>query len=208
MSKSKGNVIDPDKEVAEFGADAVRMYLAFLGPYDTFNGPWDPQGITGISRFLNKIWKLSHEKPSVANEQRLHQAIKKVGEDIEVLHFNTAIAELMKLLNERAVVDDAFLTLLAPFAPHLSEELWSRTHDTSIHQAAWPLYDGKLIIEEDADFVIQINGKTRGIITLPATSTEADVLEAAKADEKLGPQLNTSINKTIFVKGRLLNILL
>ncbi|MEK7615606.1 MAG: leucine--tRNA ligase [Patescibacteria group bacterium] len=208
MSKSKGNIIDPDKEVAQFGADAVRMYLAFLGPYDTFNGPWTPQGITGISRFLNKVWKLAHEEQQETNQQRLHQAIKKVSEDIEALHFNTAISELMKLLNEREVIDEAFLKLLAPFAPHLAEELWSRNHSTSIHLELFPVYDPRMIQESMVDFVIQVNGKTRGVIQLPVDSDESAVRSAAEKDDRIKRHLTSTVKKVIFVKGRLCNFIL
>lgn len=209
MSKSKGNVIDPDKEVAEYGADTVRMFLAFLGPYDTFNGPWDPKGITGIHRFLNRVWKLAHEeKKAEEKSQRLHQAIKKVGDDIEKLHFNTAISELMKLLNEREVVDEAFLRLLAPFAPHITEELWSKNHTTSIHLEPWPVFDPALIKEDMAMIAIQVNGKTRAVIQLPTESDEQAVRAAAEADERVTRHLSGPIKKVIFVKGKLCNLVL
>ena len=218
MSKSKGNVVDPDKEVAEYGADTVRMYLAFLGPYDTFNGPFDPKGIIGIYRFLNKVWKLATTPPnpllSIRGgtkgelDRRLHQAIKKVGKDIEALHFNTAISELMKLLNEREVVDESFLKLLAPFAPHLAEEIWNQTHDTSIHLESWPTYDPKMLIQDTADFVIQINGKTRGVIEMATDSDEEVVRSAAEANESIKRHLTGPIKKVIFIKNRLCNFIL
>ncbi len=210
MSKSKGNVVDPDKEVTEYGADTVRMYLAFLGPYDTFNGPFDPKGIIGIYRFLSKVWKLAHEKQAETNERRLHQAIKKVGEDITSLHFNTAISELMKLLNERGVVDDTFLKLLAPFAPHLTEEIWMSIlgHDTSVHLESWPTYDPNLLVETSADFVIQINGKMRGVIRLPSGSDEVSVRTAAEKDEKIAKYITGSVKKVIFIPGKLCNLII
>ena len=212
MSKSKGNVIDPDKEVAQYGADAVRIYLAFLGPYDTFNGPWNPDGIVGISRFLNRIRKIANAvstKHQASNhKQILNKAIKKVGEDIENLHFNTAISELMKLLNEREIVDDVFLKLLSPFAPHLTEELWSKNHATSIHAEDWPEYDPALIAESTAHFAVQINGKTRAVIELPVHSDEQVVRSAAEADEKVKRHLIAPIQKVIFVKAKLINFVL
>ena len=202
MSKSKGNIIDPDKEVAQYGADAVRMYLAFLGPYDTFNGPWESRGIVGIDRFLKKVQRLvqhsSGEMPNI-----LHKAIKKVGEDIEQLHFNTAISELMKLLNERKIVDEVFLKLLAPFAPLTVEKLRPGIHDES-----WPEYDPKLIVESTADFVIQVNGRTRAIIQLPVDSNQGTVRSAAEADERIKRHLTKPIKKTIFIKDKLCNFIL
>ncbi len=215
MSKSKGNVIDPDKEVAEFGADAVRMYLAFLGPYDTFNGPWAPHGIVGISRFLQKIWKLAHnDEIRMTNDEsisQLHKTIKKVGEDIENLHFNTAISELMKFLNSFDIRNssfDIFLKLLAPFAPHLAEDLWSRDHATSIHLEPWPVYDPNRIVESTVQFVIQINGKTRGMITLPVDSDESVVRSEAEKDEKLKKYFVSPVKKTIFIPKKLINFIL
>jgi len=226
MSKSKGNVIDPDKEVAQYGADAVRMYLAFLGPYDTFNGPWEPKAIVGISRFLHRVWKLAHDAISnsqfpiskqIANpklDQIINKAIKKVGEDIEMLHFNTAISELMKLLNEfencKLKIEnlEQFLLLLAPFAPHLTEELWSKDHKTSIHEESWPIYDPALILESTAHFAIQINGKTRAVIELPVNSSEQAVREKAEKDESVKRHLTAPIQKVIFVKEKLINFVL
>ena len=218
MSKSKGNVIDPDKEVAQYGADAVRMYLAFLGPYDTFNGPWDPRGIVGIGRFLERVWKIArNDELRITNDEsisELHKAIKKVGEDIEKLHFNTAISELMKFLNKfehsldiRNSSFDIFLRLLAPFAPHIAEELWSRDHDTSIHHESWPVYDPALIQESMVDFVIQVNGKTRGVINLPVDSDEGVVRGSAENHETVKRHMTGKVEKTIFVPGKLLNII-
>ncbi len=211
MSKSKGNVIDPDKEVAQYGADTVRMFLAFLGPYDTFNGPWDPRGILGIKRFLDRVWKLAHEeKGREEKSQRLHQAIKKVGDDIERLHFNTAISELMKLLNERGIVDEPFLKLLAPFAPHMTEELWSQLgHKTSIHIEQWPIYDPALIKEDMVTIAVQINGKTRATISAPTDSDEAAITMIAKQDVNIAKYLDgATIKKVIIVKNKLMNFVL
>lgn len=213
MSKSKGNVIDPDKEVEQYGADAVRMYLAFLGPYDTFNGPWDPRGIVGIDRFLKRVLKLvenvniKNQNDNVKLQKILHKAIKKIGDDIEVLHFNTAVSELMKLLNEfekfqvsSSMLQD-FMRLLAPFAPHLTAELWKQN-------PFWPQFDPELIVESTANFVIQIDGKTRGVITLPVDSDQSTVISAAEKDESIKRHITAPIQKTIFVKAKLLNILL
>ncbi|HLC95686.1 MAG TPA: class I tRNA ligase family protein, partial [Patescibacteria group bacterium] len=142
------------------------------------------------------------------NERRLHQAIKKVGTDIEALHFNTAISELMKLMNEREIIDETFLKLLAPFAPHMAEELWGNTHGTSIHTESWPEYDPKLIVESTADFVIQINGKTRAVITLPVDSDESIVRGEAEKDDHVKSHITGPIKKAIFVKGKLLNLVI
>ncbi|OGN29286.1 MAG: hypothetical protein A3A33_03650 [Candidatus Yanofskybacteria bacterium RIFCSPLOWO2_01_FULL_49_25] len=230
MSKSKGNVIDPDKEVAQYGADTVRMFLAFLGPYDTFNGPWDPRGIVGVRRFLDRVWKLADRcsanrvTQNVRSEidKKLHQAIKKIGEDIEKLHFNTAISESMKLLNEfessssQLTADnlELFLKLLAPFAPHITEELWQNLRQSassprdsaSIHLESWPIYDPALIKEDTVTIAVQVGGKTRATIQVPTDSTEEVIAETAKTDTRVEKHLSgQAIKKTIFVKNKLIN---
>ena len=231
MSKSRGNVINPDDLVKKYGADAVRMYLAFMGPYEQ-GGPWNPGGITGVYRFLNRVRNLYSQIPNskfqITNKSKipnskqletsLHKAIKKIGEDIENLHFNTAVSELMKLLNEferhaysyslLTTRYSLFLQLLAPFAPHLSEEIWQNVlkNKKSIHLEKWPEYDPKLIVEESAKIVVQINGKTRAVLGLPVDSNEATVSEMVQNDEKIKKYLaDANIKKIIFVKNRLIN---
>ncbi len=225
MSKSRGNVVDPDELVKKYGADTVRMYLAFMGPYDQ-GGPWNPGGINGVYRFLNRTWvmaqALGDKKQSAgikAEELKtiLNRTIKKIGGDISDLKFNTAVSELMKLLNEFGAggMDEkgfeTFLKLLSPFAPHLTEEIWQSvlSHKKSIHLEKWPDYDEKLIAEKLVSIVVQVEGKARSVILLPADSGEEEVKKLALADEKVKKHLaNQEIKKTFFVKNRLINFVI
>ena len=222
MSKSRGNVVDPDDLIKKYGADAVRMYLAFMGPYDQ-GGPWNPGGINGVYRFLNRTWMMvqalgGKKQPTETGGKELKtvlaRTIKKIGGDISDLKFNTAVSELMKLLNEleERGADrksfEQFLKLLSPFAPHLAEEIWVSElgHKKSIHLESWPEYDKKLIAEELVSVVVQVGGKARSVILLPADSAEEKVKETALADEKIQKHLaSREIRKTIFVKNRLIN---
>lgn len=237
MSKSRGNVIDPDQQVAKYGADAVRMYLAFMGPYEQ-GGPWNPGGIVGVYRFLNRVWNMFqaqsakrkaqsknfelkiNPKPKTKNiEHILHWAIKKIGEDIENMRFNTAVSELMKLLNEledyqkscqpSAISHKLFLKLLAPFAPHLAEEIWMNLlgNKKSIHLEKWPQYDPKLVIEKIVRLVVQVNGKTRDVIEVLAGLDESAAREAALGSEKVRRHLvGRKVKKVIYVSSRLINL--
>ncbi len=220
MSKSRGNVINPDDLVKKYGADAVRMYLAFMGPYE-HGGPWNPGGIVGVYRFLNRIWAVfnndKEEKLPLEKNTVLHKTIKKIGEDIENLRFNTGVSELMKLLNELenyrlpVSVQKAFLRLLAPFAPHLADELWMNVlnNKKSIHLEKWPEYDPKLIIDEIVKLVVQINGKTRSIIEVMAGADEESVKKSAISDEKVNKYTTgAEIKKVIFIKNRLINLII
>ncbi len=219
MSKSKGNVIDPDAEVKKYGADSVRMYLAFMGPYDQ-GGPWQFTGITGISRFLQRVFNISKnlsDKTDREIEKTLHQIIKKVGEDIESLRFNTAISGLMIFLNKaeknsinKKTFED-FLKLLAPFAPHLSEEIWKTNlnNKKSIHIQPWPKYSNKMIAEENFELVIQINGKVRDkILAKKGVNQEQAEKLAVKSSKIKNIIAGRNIKKTIFVPDRLINIIL
>jgi len=243
MSKSRGNVIDPDEQVKKYGADCVRMYLCFMGPYDQ-GGPWDPKGITGIYRFLQKIWKLFVEQSKIEiqdkNLERLfHKTIKKVTEDIEGFRFNTAISALMILVNEikhakstrlvevsrnenapiRIKYFEALLKLLAPFAPHLTEELWQKyilkvsTSDfqvsNSIHNQSWPQYDEKLIEEEKITLLLQVNGKVRDKIEASISISEKEAKELALSSEKIKKWIDDKeIKKVIYVPKKLINIVI
>jgi len=216
MSKSRGNVIDPDEMVKKFGSDAIRMHLCFMGPYEN-GGPWDPKAIVGVYRFLNRAWNLVNKKPGNDKlDKSFHKAIKKIGEDIENLRFNTAVSELMKLLNE---VEDkqpvkkqveTFLKLLAPFAPHLAEELWHQLgNKKSIHLEKWPEYDQKLIEEEVVDLVIQINGRTRDIIRTPRGLIESEARELALKSEKIKKYVSgKEVKKFIYLSDRLANFVI
>ncbi len=222
MSKSKGNVIDPDDVVNRLGADTVRMYLAFIGPYnEVASYPWNPDSVVGVRRFLERVWRAQEfiVKSSELDEKRyklvdatLHLSIKRVGEDIVRLKFNTAISQLMILLNfiegEKQLSKeqwDTLLKLLAPFAPHITEELWHETgHDTSVHLERWPTFDPKLLQGKDVIMAIQIDGKTRDEITVASGVSEDDIEKAARG--KVANRLEgKTIVRTVVVPKRLVN---
>ena len=232
MSKSRGNVLSPDEYVAKSGADAMRAYLMFIGPWDQ-GGEWDEKGLVGISRWLNRIWNLvvgeangtlPMDKEAEDELRRFtHKTIKKVNEDLERFRFNTMIAALMeftnyltKLKQTRQVKDnpvwqeaiDKLLLLLAPTAPHLAEELWERRgHPYSIHNQSFPTWDEELVREEEFTLVIQINGKLRDRVTAPVSITEAEARELALSRERVKAHLaNRQIAQVIYVPKRLVNI--
>ena len=227
MSKSKGNVINPDTLAKEFGADALRLYEMFIGPFDQAVA-WDPHGILGTSRFLERIWKIGTEKVLFSNSQEhwnkdlerlLHKMIKKVGEDIESMSFNTAISAMMIFVNEcqkaekiSAEIWRKFLVILAPFAPHIAEELRSKISgkkSSSIHEEFWPNYDKKLIEEETFELLIQINGKLRDKVSASKGITQAEAEKLALASAKIKSLLNNQKSKRIiFVPGKLINIVI
>ncbi len=215
MSKSRGNVIDPDAVVAQLGSDTVRMYLAFIGPYNEVSSyPWNPDGVVGVRRFLERAWKIQFmvAKGEVdALQNVLHKAIKKVGEDIAALKFNTAISQLMILLNAiesegkiGAVQWDTFLKILAPFAPHMAEELWSERHKSSVHLQTWPVYKAEYLKSETMTIAVQVNGKTRAQIDVASDADKTAIEgEARKAvSERVAGR---EIVRTILVPGRLVN---
>ncbi len=232
MSKSKGNVINPDDYIKEYGADTVRLYEMFMGPFDQAI-PWDGKGVIGIYRFLNRAWDLGQKIKSGelkaenqnaefdANDinhqivKHLHKAIKKISEDIEAMKFNTAISQLMILLNEMEKqasslsrdIYEKFLILLSPFAPHIAEELWHNLgHQDFIINQAWPEYEPKLIEEEIFTLVIQINGKVRDQIEAKKGISKSQARELALKSEKIQKWLKgKKIKKTIFVKDKLIN---
>ncbi|OGZ46068.1 MAG: leucine--tRNA ligase [Candidatus Ryanbacteria bacterium RIFCSPHIGHO2_02_FULL_45_13b] len=222
MSKSKGNVVNPDSVVKEFGADALRLYEMFLGP---FNQPvaWDPRGIVGMERFLERVWLVSTEKKFVSKiddpalETLLHKTIKKVSEDIESMAFNTAVSACMVFTNECVKREQIqidiwrqFVCMLASYAPHIAEELWSQMGGKkSVHLEPWPKYDRRKIIEETFTLVVQVNGKVRDSFEVPQhiTQKEAETLALARSHVKqaLG---NMPVKRVIFVPGRLVNIVI
>ena len=226
MSKSLGNVVAPDDVVKEYGADVLRMYEMFMGPLED-EKPWDTKSIVGVKRFLERTHKLESKVESRKSkvqikdqnlDKLLHRTIKKVTEDIESLKFNTAISALMVLLNEMekqkelsVISYQLFVKLLAPFAPHLAEELWRQLgNKKSIHLEKWPKYDKKLIKEDEFDLVIQVNGKTRAIAKAGKGIIEADALELALSQESIKRFVanRNDIRKTIFVPDRLINIII
>jgi len=234
MSKSKGNVVDPDEQVEKVGSDTVKMYLAFIGPYnETGQFPWDLGGVVGIRRFLEKVWKiqsliakcetLTEEKDTkklATSDSRLetllHKTIKKVTEDIENYKFNTAISAMMILLNELDTNKiprgnfEIFLKLLAPFAPHMTEEIWSRFgHTKSIHLEEWPKFDESKIKEENTIIVVQINGKIRAQFEAPIGVSEKEAKEKAQALQDVLRWLDgEKIKKTIFVPNKIVNFVI
>lgn len=216
MSKSKGNVINPDSYIEKYGADTVRMYEMFMGPFDQAIA-WDDKGVTGVHRFLNKVWdlytKVGDTKADKDTESLLHKTIKKVGEDIDNMRFNTAISQLMIMTNaldkQKEVSKDIFakfVLVLAPFAPHLAEELWQELgNKDSLATADWPKYDAKLAQDDMVTIGIQINGKVRDEIELPfdAEVTQDDVIGRDKVKKYIDGK---EIVKFIHVKNRIINI--
>ena len=232
MSKSRGNVVTPDEYVSRLGADAMRAYLMFVAPWE-HGGEWNDSGLSGMGRWLNRVWKLVLEpfKEKAADDSRAalrelaritHQTIRKVTQDVEKLHFNTMISSLMEFTNHLARVRDAgsvtakdwrqatgtLLLLLAPTAPHLTEELWQRTgRSYSIHNQQWPGWDEGLAKDEEITLVVQVNGKLRDRITVPAQITEDEALKLALARERVKPYLEGGhVARVIYVPKRLINL--
>lgn len=227
MSKSRGNVVSPDAIVASHGADALRMYLMFLGPLEAMK-PWNPRNIEGVFRFLQKVWRecigedgAPNPKISATAEdsaelsKALHETIKKVTEDIDRLHFNTAISEMMKFANtlqKAASVHRstlvAFIQLVAPFAPHMAEELWQRLGETaSVLKGPWPKYDPAKLVVTEVKVVIQVNGKHRGEVLVPVGTGQDECLALARDNPRVKPHLEGKATKrVIFVPGKILNI--
>ena len=228
MSKSRGNVVNPDDYVASLGADTLRGYFMFLGPWDQ-GGEWDDSGISGMSRWLKRIWTLllddyqsAGSKGDLGLARFTHRTIKKVTEDIEKIRFNTMVAALMEFTNYLGRVKEdgsvsksawdmavkALLLLLAPTAPHISEELWQRSgHDYSIHSQPWPHWNEDLVKEEEITLVVQVNGKVRDRILTPPSTTEAEAMRLALDSAHVQPFLEGKqiVNK-IYVPGKLVNI--
>jgi leucyl-tRNA synthetase len=222
MSKSRGNVVNPDDVVKAHGADALRLYEMFMGPLEHMK-PWQTSGIEGVSRFLDRVFNaltgpITDDPATYDREtQRIvHKTVKKVGDDIEAMRFNTAISAMMilvKHLNGLAAVPraaaKAFTLILAPFAPHLSEELWQRLGGTeSLAHEPWPAFDPELVKDDVVEMGVQVNGKTRTTIALAVNAGEADAKAAALADPKVASQVEgKTIKKVIFVPGKILNLI-
>lgn len=229
MSKSKGNVVDPLELIDQgYGADALRVYELFIGPYEQ-DAAWDPKGIAGTYRFLNRVWTLIQEYLEAEAAEGVvdkslhvaaHKAIKRVTEDLERHNFNTAVAALMEFVNElyklktggfkdRGAWQFALTTLVQlvqPFAPHMSEELWQQLgHEDMTHQAGWPEWDENYLVQDTVTIVVQVNGKLRAQLQLPADVDEAEAVEAARNDEKVKAHLIGELKKTIYVPGKLVS---
>jgi leucyl-tRNA synthetase len=269
MSKSRGNVVNPDDILTEFGADAFRLYEMFMGPLEMVK-PWSTQGVEGVYRFLGRVWRLFVDEnsetefeqaettttdlcsrgcesadsraftgaaaklldlikldpaikegaPEPAQLKALHACIKKVTEDMEGMRFNTAISAMMVFINEAmtwetkpAPVLREFLILLAPFAPHLAEELWAKLdssfiiHHSSLSYAPWPKYDPALLVEDTLELPVQVNGKLRDVIRVKADASQAEIEAAALASGKAKPFLDgKTVRKVIVVPKKLVNL--
>ncbi len=218
MSKSKGNVIDPDEQVALLGADTVKMYLAFMGPYgELANYPWNMSGIAGIRRFLERVHGLTEhltEREDTEVIRLFHHTIAKVTRDIDAYKFNTAISALMVFLNHAEKSGLALSTytqllcILAPFAPHLTEELWHNLNKTdSIHAQSWPVANPAYLVRENVTLGVQINGKMRGTVTTSPEASETEVLELVQQNPALSRYLTGKIVKVIYVPERIINLM-
>jgi len=236
MSKSKKNVVDPDSLINRFGADTARLFSLFAAPPEK-DLEWNEQGVEGCYRFLNRVWRAVFENleliagsgpvTTAEGEGRVlrrltHRTIKKVTEDIDGrFHFNTAIAAVMELVNaiyvfadksgQPAVLREALETvvrLLAPFVPHISEELWcSLGHEGGIEQAGWPAWDAAALVEDEKVIVVQVNGKVRGKITVAADADEEAIKKAALADENVARFVaDKDVKKVVVVPGRLVSV--
>ena len=222
MSKSRGNVINPDDVVGDYGADSFRLYEMFMGPLDK-SKPWSTKGLQGCYRFLQKVWRLFHDDTKSIDEncsdeattRLLHQTIKKVTRDLDSLRFNTVVSQLMIFTNHLTTLKNLdkevlhqFLVLLNPFAPHLSEELNQKLGFGPITSVEWPGYDEKLIFEENITLAVQFNGKTRGTIDILKDAKEADALKMVRETSFGKKYLETGeLRKIIYIPGRIMNII-
>jgi leucyl-tRNA synthetase len=227
MSKSRGNVVNPDQVVGDYGADTFRLYEMYMGPLEA-QKPWNTRDIIGMSRFLSGVYRNlvgDEEAGKVATitadripdelDRQMHRTIKKVAEDIESLRFNTAIAELIKLNNEIGRLSagvprelaETFTLMLAPLAPHLAEEIWNRLgHDESLARHAWPKFDPAKLIESTLELPVQVNGKLRGTVSVPAEAAEVQVFEAAMGVASVKPWLEgKTLAKRIYVPKKLVS---
>ncbi|MCB1130969.1 MAG: class I tRNA ligase family protein, partial [Verrucomicrobiae bacterium] len=231
MSKSRGNVVNPDDVVKEYGADSLRLYEMFMGPLEQVK-PWQMKGVEGVSRFLARVWRVALEEqqdglfavsPKVQDVECtdkellrvVHETIKKVGEDIEKLSFNTAISQMMICTNaftQAEVVPRKefiqFLKVLNPFAPHLSEEIHARLQGSGmLSESEWPAHDEAALVRSEVEIVVQVNGKLRDKISVSKDATKEEIEAAAQATNKIQEQLaGKTVRKIIVVPGRLVNI--
>lgn len=223
MSKSRGNVVNPDEMMDQFGADAVRLYEMFMGPLEAVK-PWSTRGVEGVTRFLDRVWRLIANEdgalspavgvydPSPDQLRLLHQTIKKVTEDIEELRFNTAISQMMVFTNEMTKLEqrprvllEPFVLILSPFAPHLCEQLWEKLgHQPSISQQPWPVFDPALIVSDRLTIPIQVNGKLRAKLDVGADATREQVEGLARVQIAEWLQ-GKEPKKIVYVEKKLMN---
>lgn len=225
MSKSKGNVVNPDDIVSTYGADTLRVYEMFMGPL-TQSKPWSEEGISGSRRWLDRVWRLLiddedrlRDHVTTVNTGELdkiyHQTVKKVTDDLENMRFNTAISQLMVFVNEAYKAEalpvqymNGFIQLLAPIAPHIAQELWSKLDNSDdLSYAAWPKYDASQLVEDTAEIVFQVNGKVRGRMTVPLDADREQLIALAEADENVQKSIEgLSVRKIIAIPGKIVNI--
>ena len=229
MSKSLGNVVNPDDVVERYGADSLRLYEMFMGPLDQ-DKPWAMKGVEGVSRFLAKVWRVACSEDAEGNwelsgkivdsqnddlAKTTHQTIKRVEEAINTLRFNTGISAMMECTNAytaaKEIPKDLFLTflkLLSPFAPHLAEEINALLGETElVSEQAWPVLDESLLVESEIQLIVQVNGKLRARITVPADISKEDAEKQALADENVQTHTDgKTVRKVIVVPGKLVNI--
>jgi leucyl-tRNA synthetase len=221
MSKSRGNVVNPDSVVKEFGADTLRLYEMFMGPLEKVK-PWNSKGVTGVYNFLSRASRFflnpehytSSEGEEQTNKKELHKLFKKVTEDIENMRFNTAISQMMIFINHlyktgKASKETAqgFALMLAPFAPHLAEEIWSfQGHAQSLAYEKWPEFNPELAKDELITIAVQINGKTRGTFDVSPEISKEEFLSLVKSDEKIAKFLKGTLVKEIYVPGKICNL--
>ncbi|MHB8860309.1 MAG: leucine--tRNA ligase [Minisyncoccota bacterium] len=217
MSKSKGNVINPDEVVAQYGADTFRIYEMFMGPFQNTTA-WSTTSIAGTARFIERLWNTQEkvsDNPTPSLDAALHETIRKIGDDIEAFKFNTAISQMMIFLNTVEEVGSIgkeqwqnYLRVLAPFAPHITEELWQQSGgEGSIHLASWPTYDASLLVASEVMVAVQVNGKRRGEVMLAGDAPEEDALAAARVLPPVIAALGGAEPKrVIYVPGKILNI--
>ncbi|MBQ2049483.1 MAG: leucine--tRNA ligase [Spirochaetales bacterium] len=219
MSKSLKNVINPDEVIAQYGADTMRMYEMFMGPLQV-SKPWSTTGIAGVWRFIDRVWRLGDEKQITEDKapveilRSLHKTIKKVTEDTATLNFNTAISQMMVYINDLSKLDtlpreawEPMILMMAPYAPHLAEELWAKAgHKPSVANVAWPKYDEAMTLDDEIQIVCQINGKVRAKLMLPRDASKDQIIAAAKANENVKKYLEGSVVvKEIVVPGKLVS---
>ena len=228
MSKSRGNVINPDETVETYGSDSMRIYEMFMGPLDKAK-PWSTSGLQGCSRFIKKLWsilvddediltkRIVDKKDTKETLQALNMMIKKVSDNLDQMHFNTCVSEFMIFTNYLQKLDSinietvkSFIIIMNPFMPHLAQELWELIGETNeLTYQAWPEYDKDLIISDEIVIPIQINGKRRSEITISIEQSEDEVIKKAKLDDKIASYLkNTTVIKEIYIKGKILNIVI
>ena len=225
MSKSKGNVVNPDDIVDQYGADTLRLYEMFMGPLEE-SVPWDEKGLHGSNKWVQRVWRLlmddnNHlrDRVSTYNDGKLtkvyNQTVKKVTDDFERMHFNTAISQLMVFVNEAYKVDDlpleymkGFVKMIAPLMPHLAEELWSQFNESeTITYQPWPTYDEKALVEDEVEMIVQVNGKVRAKIKMAKDADNKDVEDAALANEHVHSFVDgKDVKKVIVIPNRIVNI--